>query len=264
MKTPADCRRFLVFISERDDLLVQIVYCYIHIVVALSLLRDLSEVDSLLRAVLDARAAGYALVAEYDSLTGIFDIVHRADLCACSAHDALVVCLQGLTLHAGYHWPSRVLSLVPVSLRYSPLGLHIVFDIIREFLREVFRPCLCLNGSHLRHHEVVREEPDACALMWNGRPIIERDYLVEFSEALALVCRALVDRECIGIRIDLDIIQISLHMSRESAAVAREDESYPLGSSYVSDSRILTHHDDVGIAQALRYVLCHIKAIART
>ena len=70
--------------------------------ITLSLFGDLAEVDGLLRTVLYACAAGYALVTEYDSLAGISDIVHRADLCACSAHDALVVCLQGLTLHAGY------------------------------------------------------------------------------------------------------------------------------------------------------------------
>ena len=264
MKTPADCRRFLVFISERDDLLVQIVYCYIHIVVALSLLRDLSEVDSLLRAVLDARAAGYALVAEYDSIAGVSDITHRTDLCACSTHDTFIVSFESQALLACDLWPCSVLCFVYESLAKLFLCLDARLDVTRELLSEMLRSGLGFNGSHLRHHEVVREEPDACALMRNGCPVIERDYLIELSEAFTLVGRALVDRERVSIRIHLDIIQISLHMSRESAAVAREDESYPLGSSYVSDSRILTHHDDVGIAQALRYVLCHIKAIART
>ena len=137
-------------------------------------------------------------------------------------------------------------------------------DIVRKSLSKVFRSCLSLNSTHLREHEVVREEPDACALMCDCSPVIERNDLVQFSESFTFVGSALVDRECICIRADLDVVQISFNMSRESAAVAREYESYSLCFSDVCNNRILTHHDDVRIAKDLCDVLCHIEAVART
>ena len=85
---------------------------------------------------------------------------------------------------------------------------------------------------------------------------------VENMESLSRISRALLDSESVGIWINLDVVEISLNMSRKSAAIAWEYESYPFCLSDVSDGRILAHHDYVSIAQALCNILCHVKAVA--
>ena len=64
----------------------------------------------------------------------------------------------------------------------------------------------------------MREEPDSSALMCDFLPVVEWDQLVEFVKALSGVSRALLDSECIRIRAYLDVVEISLTMSRKSAA----------------------------------------------
>ncbi len=51
-------------------------------------------------------------------------------------------------------------------------------------------------------------------------PVLQRDDLIDLAEALTEICSALSDGKSICIRTYLDIVDISLNVTRESAAVA--------------------------------------------
>ena len=122
---------------ERDDVLGQFVRCDIDVVVTFSLDRDAADIDGFLRAVLYTAHAGDALVAEDYGFALVSDVVHRADLSALSAHDAVVVSLHRQTLGTRDLRPERMLYLVRNSLGQFLLSNYHILNIVGNSLSEV-------------------------------------------------------------------------------------------------------------------------------
>ena len=106
--------------------------------ITFSLLGDLTAVDSFLRAVLKACHAGNAFVAKDYCIAGVFDVTHRADLGACSAHDAVIIGLKCETFLARDLWPCCVLRLVDQSFGQLLLRLNFVLYVVSDLLCKVF------------------------------------------------------------------------------------------------------------------------------
>ena len=110
----------------------------------------------------------------------------------------------------------------------------------------------------------MREQPDAGALMADFSPVLQRNHFIDLAETFAEIGSALSYSESICIRADLDVMYVSLNMSRKSAAVARYNKAYSLGFPYICNDRVFSHHDDISIPKQLSYILGHIQAVART
>ena len=109
---------------------------------------------------------------------------------------------------------------------------------------------------------MMREKPDARALVGKSAPKVELEVLVDLIRAAAEIARVLSDSEHICVGGDADIIEKFLDVAGQTAAVAGDDEADALRVTHVGNGGRLAHHDYVRVAQALGDVFRKVKAVA--
>lgn len=201
----------------------------IGVVVVLALYALLRQRDCLLRAVLQAAEALDAVRAEARLSVYKSDVPLRAELFALAAAYACVGDGEFLRLTGGELRPYPALKRVESHLRGSFFAPVAAQDGLDELLCHALTALLRHCGSYGRQHELMREQPDARALMRKTRPQVELKALVYLVQAAAEVAGVLADREGVRARGDFDAVKVALDVARQTAAVAGDDEADALG-----------------------------------
>ena len=142
----------------------------VGIVIVLALYALLAQRDGLLRAVLQAAEALDAVRAEGRLSVDELYIALRAELFALAAAYACVGDGKFLCFAGGELRPDLALERVEAFFRGSLLALVAAQDGLHELLCHALAALLRHCRGHGRQHQLMREKPDARALVGKSRP----------------------------------------------------------------------------------------------
>ena len=192
----------------------------VGIVVVLALYGLIRQRDCLLGAVLQAAEALDAVSTEFRLAVNEFNITLRAQLLALVAAYAGIGNGKFFSLECGKLWPYEAFKCVKPHLRRC-ISAHIAAkDSLCNLLCLALTALLSCGRRHRRKHKLMREQPYCRALVRNAGPEIELEALVNLVQAAAEISGVLADCKCVCRRRNFNLIEVSLNVSGQTAAVA--------------------------------------------